>query len=436
MKKLKVSTNNWSPEAYYRAVKHKITNTLAPCIELDGVYYVHVEQKSVHLVAATDNRSMSPVLLLESMNCFVKTLIDLLGEMSTDAILSQITVVYELIVKTFGSGYPSDINQQALTECRKMAVNSDGDSKLFPFVPSNLFGVVPSQEEKYEMAGAAAKAPLTAKTNKENEQNIFVDLTEYLTAVIDCDGRVMCTNIRGTLSTKSYISQPVEVTITLPSNITEKATEGNTSIVLDLKRFHHEKKAMTDLDKNFPVIRHVTHQGLTQIMDYHIQPHEITLPFSMYHNFIITPEKPTEVKLNCKLFCSLPSGCSPINWNARLPLPTKLVTVTGSSSLKSMRFTADKDKRYLSITAPLFPSQSHHSINVVMLLSEKTSYTKYEVPHLNMQFEISNLCISKMKICSLKVKNAASSSTTGIKKWVRYVTHCKDYQFHLSNQCL
>ncbi|XP_039266151.2 AP-4 complex subunit mu-1-like [Styela clava] len=432
-KNLSAAKYTWSPKIFFqRGLQKFINKVLPPCIEIDNVFYTHASSDEIFVVAVSDSEEISPILMMISLQNFIKECADLIGDMKSENVLLHSAVVYELLIQTFGLSHPDNISQHAINECKQMGNTGYTEAGMFPFMPENLFGVSPSKEEKYMKESSASKAPLASQQEKKNE--IFVDLIEYLIAIIDKDGQVIHADIKGSLSTKSYLTNTVSVQIALPDKIIEENptdTSDTDKIFITAKRFRC-KKSSKETQNEFPLVKHLSGPGLNPIMDYNVASDNLKLPFTMYHNFSKTNKgSMIELALTCKIFCALPLGISPINWSASFPLPSKLISVSGTSSLKSIHFTQSKDKRTLHMQSPVFPAQSHHSITLILLLSEILPFMVYEMPHLNIKFEVPNLCISNMRIQSLKVQNINSNTSSTVTKWARCVTHSNDYTFEL-----
>lgn len=424
------STQNWNPEIFYRhAVKKSSTTILSPCTKIEEMYYIHASEGEVYAVAALETPHIASFLMVESLNRFTKECTDLIGDLTSKNIMNHIAVVYELIIKTFGLCQPGIVSKNAINECKQLAATEEG--KAFDFIPDNLFGVRTAKENRYVKPGEASKAPLASQKDAVDE--VFLDMIEHLTAVINPDGQLFNIQLNGEMNSKSYLNSPVKLHINLSENIVDASNSDRQSgkVNVTAKRFHSPVDS-DDMKSNFPSFTHLSHPGLNHILNYQVDTSETMLPFTMYHNFTKTQKGPmTELLLCCKIFCALPAGVCATKWSSTLPLPSKLHSLRAASSLQSVTFSEDTERKFLTINTPIFPSQSHHSVTITLLLSEVLPYMKFQMPFLNVSFEIPDMCISSMNIHSLKVHNVATNSSKSIGRWVRRSTRCKDFEFQL-----
>lgn len=425
------SIHLWSPEKFYEnAVQHNLKHVIPPCVQIDKLYYVHLKKDDVYVVAVLETPEISSLMLIESIHTSIKGCTDLIGDLTSHNIVDHVAVVYELIINIFGLCQPGSISLNSVNECKQLG-DATEPQKLFPLVPENIFGVTTSKENQYIKASSASKVPLASHKEKSNE--IFIDIMEHLTAIIDPKGQMTYTDVKGQISSKSYLSSPVQLHISLLENVVTNGKGEPGKIVLTSTRFHGVSDGSSE-DTNPSIIKHLSYPGHSDILDYQIDASHLTPPFTMYHNFTKSKKgSMTELFLNCKIFCSLPAGICATNWSGTLPLPSNLHSVRAVSSLQSMTFSEDDKHTVLKFCTDLFPSQSHHSVSITLLLNEQLPHMRYQMPFLNIQFEIPDLCISNMNINSLKIHHVATNMSQSASKWVRRLTSCKDFQFQLKD---
>ena len=412
--------NDWNADAFVRILKQN--KDLAPCVLLKDIYYFHQTCDKIRLVAVTENKNASPIIICEYLERIGELLKTFLGSLSADAIRSNIGLVYEVICETNDAGCPKlmEVSKLKPLLCNAVKTQKNKSTDYLNFLPDNLFGVV--EKEKREASSESSQKPLlSSKTEKADE--LYVDLIEKLSIIINADGSISMCNILGRLSIKSYLDNNAVVTLGFP-----EAEHSFSKVV-----FHPTVDAQENkLPKSLAL---TVSPGNLEVMSYTVSTlgKDISLPFTMYVDATADPvEKMITLKL--KIYCSLPIKHPAVNVKGKIPIPNSTLTVSGFSSLKNVAFHLEKNLNEYHFTCPLFPGSSHHTINAKIFLSSWTPTIPFEIANIVLQFEVPMLCHSDLRITGLKVERVNTiSAFNNIEKWVRYLSFSRSYEFRIND---
>ena len=413
--------NDWSPNLFVALLRRN--KDVATSALFKNVYYLHVWCDKIRFVAATEDSTASPLVIceyLEKIGDFLRTYI---GALNVNVITSNIGLVIEILTETNDAGCPKMIEASKLKPllCNAVTVPSP-PVDLIDLLPGNLFGVI--EKEKLEMPSDASKKPLySLQDQTEKTEELYVDLIEKLTVIINADGSISLCNILGKLSVKSYLETDAVVSLNFPQSVSSIS-----QVVFDPVVNLKENKLPRSLSTTLP-------PGNLEMMSYNVTGlgKDVSLPFTMYVNIIPTPADKMLV-INLKIYCSLPIKHPAVNLEGIIPIPRHTLTVSGSSTLKNVTFQHDKHNSEYHFSSPLFPGSSHHSISTRIILSSWIPSISLELSNIILQFEVPMLCRSEMRITDLKVERLNMAATTkSIQKWVRYLTFSRAYEFRISD---
>nr|CAB3222359.1 AP-4 complex subunit mu-1-like [Phallusia mammillata] len=421
------SSTKWTPVTFTRELKRK-GRDLPMSIQLEDMFYFHVKLDSVLLVAVTTVGTMSCYVVLaylESLSDFLK---DLLGTVNPQNIFSNIGLVYEVICESTDAGFPRLVEKEKLKTllCNAVRPAKSNSPHFLSILPDNLFGAVGDANKRVACSEATKKPIKTKSTQELDKQELFVDLIEKLSVIIDSRGVVLHYGLNGKLQVKSYLDNAANVSVTFSQDSKLKDAFNNA-------RFH----ANVDKSKLPREIRAQVCPGTYTAMNYSldIRDESTSMPFTLYGNFVPVPEDKL-VMINLKLHSSLPPRNPATNFVGTIRLPYSTLTASGSSSLANMELTYDKHKQLIQFTSPLYPGESHHSVSVKVLVKDWSPALVYELNSVVLEFEAPMFCQSGLRINNLKVESPNSTSSgpgSVVSRWVRYLTHSKSYEFYLKD---
>lgn len=424
------TSRKWSPETFAKCLKRK-DNDLPMSVHLDTMYYFHIKTDSVILVAVTGVGHMSGYIVLSYLEKLSELLKDLVGSLSSQNVLDNIGLVFELICESTNAGVPKLIEKEKMKSllCNTVAPTKSQSVDFLSLLPENLFGSV-SDSNKRMTSSEATKKPVNLKLKEpQRMQELFVDLVELLSVIVDSRGSVLYYSIDGKLQVKSYLDNDSNVTVSFHKS-------ANIEDTLTNARFHSK----VDKTKLPNECRATVQPGTLTAMHYMASNRDEgkSLPFTLYANFVpMMCDK--LVIVNLKLHSSLPPRNPAVNFEGTMPLPCSTVTVSGTSSLANMEFVYDRHKQTLRFTSPMYPGESHHSVSVKILVKEWSPAMVYELNRIVLQFEAPMFCQSGLRISNLKVEslNAGNNQNAStVNKWVRYITHSNSYEFYLKDDWL
>ena len=413
-------TTDWRPDAFVGLLKQN--KDLSPCLLFKGLYYFHLCCDKIYIVAVTENQTASPIIVCEYMEKLVELFKIFFGTVSSSTILGNIGLAYEIVCETNDAGCPKLLQVSKLKPllCNAVTTSNNKSSDILDLLPDNLFGIV--EKEKHEVSGEASSKPLynfEKKLSKSCDE-LYIDLIEKLSVIINTDGSPALCNMQGNLNIKSYLDGDAIVSFSFPESIHL------------FSQVVYNPEIIKEQSNNLTVS---VNPGGVQVLSYSTSDlkKDISLPFTMYIN--VSPTKCDKMlSLSLKLYCALPIRNPAVNLVGKIPLPRSSLTVTGSSSLKNVTFHFDKEASEFVFKCPIFPGLSHHSICSKIYLSSWTPAITLEMTNVTLQFEVPMFCHSDMRIVELKVNRANTlTNSKPIEKWVRYLTFARSYEFRIGD---
>lgn len=389
------------------------------CIELSGNYFMHVKVNDVYLVICYEDFVLSPFYLNHKLKQRIEVCTDLMGVFNEHNILKNIGMVCDVLTDILDSG---EIHSTSYYAVWKKGISES--QTLLSMLPANLFGS--PNDPKLVASSDSSKIPLAqATTEIIDNESVYVDLIEEISIIVGENGAPLHSKVMGKMSVKSYLSQHINVLVNFASNLIydqNKQDVLSTDTVLSQCQFS-KKVNHTEFPKQLLIS---TEQGYNHALDYCVKDISFNLPFTLYNSITVSSEK--SISIEFKFYCNTQDGFSPINFKASLPLPSNTISVSGKSSLHSIKFSHDIKNCLLSWSSELIASQSHHSVVVNIVLSDISPLTFLELHAVNLSFEIPSMCLSGVNISNVKIPN---NTHKAIKKWARCLTHTKAYQFML-----
>jgi len=209
-------------EIFFRKVKFW-TGDAPPIFNLDGINYIFVKRNGLYFVVTTAF-NVSPSYTVEMLQRMTKVVKDFCGVLSEESIRKNFVLVYELLDEMLDFGYPQLTSTEQLKGCiHNEAIMTEQPSHLGTMRAAGIAlpqlqinpKTVPSNAV-HRPVGLTQGDPYASKGRK-NE--IFVDILERLTVVLNASGYVLNSCIDGSIQMKSYLSGSPELKLALNEDI-------------------------------------------------------------------------------------------------------------------------------------------------------------------------------------------------------------------------
>eukprot|EP00922_Rhytidocystis_sp_ex-Travisia-forbesii_P005851 GHVS01008501.1.p1 GENE.GHVS01008501.1~~GHVS01008501.1.p1 ORF type:complete len:506 (+),score=55.34 GHVS01008501.1:152-1519(+) len=422
-------------EIFFRKVKFW-TGDAPPIFNIDGINYIYIKRNGLYFVCTT-NYNLSPSFLVDFLQRITKVLKDFCGVLNEEAIRKNFVLVYELLDEMLDFGYPQMTTTESLRQCihNDAIVVADGSSastgpggKLATSVAAGAVVGFTSAVTPKTIPSNASQRPIGTSTGGGGRKNeVFVDILERLTVVLNSSGYVVNSAIDGSIQLKSYLSGSPELRLALNEDIQIGNTRGGSSsglVVLDDCNFH-ECVDLTDFAAH-RILAFNAPDGEFTVMNYRLRSAEFRVPFRLYPILDVT--SPTKLSLVIKIRAEIPEQNYGGNVVASCPMPKHTTAVATETfplnSLQTAEFLQTEGRTVWTIKK--LQGGSEHTLRCRITLSQPAPPSiRKEVGPISLQFEIPMYTMSNLQVRYLRIWE--QQRTYNPHRWVRYVTQSSSY---------
>eukprot|EP00747_Dinoflagellata_sp_TGD_P071407 gnl/TRDRNA2_/TRDRNA2_157018_c0_seq1.p1 gnl/TRDRNA2_/TRDRNA2_157018_c0~~gnl/TRDRNA2_/TRDRNA2_157018_c0_seq1.p1 ORF type:complete len:442 (+),score=90.81 gnl/TRDRNA2_/TRDRNA2_157018_c0_seq1:80-1405(+) len=408
-------------EIFFRKVKFWHGDA-PPIFNMDGVSYIFIKKNGLYFVATT-GQNVSPAAVVELLSKMAKVFKDFCGVLNEESIRKNFVLIYELLDEMVDFGHPQTTNTEHLKSCihnEAVVVEAPKPGLNLPqwnprTVPSNAVHrpVGPTQNE--------------SQRNKKNE--IFVDILERITVLMNANGFVVNSAIDGSIQMKSYLLGNPELKLALNEDIVIKGQHnshgGYGAVTLDDCNFHE----CVNLD-DFSELRSLSFyppDGEFAVMNYRITG-DFRVPFRVFP--FVEQQSPHKLEITIKVRADIPEQ----NYGGNVQISCMLPKSTASASTELGASTTGQAAEYLAQehrlvwTIKKFQGGSEATIKCRVALNTpagSSQNVKKEVGPVSLNFEIPMYNVSNLQVRYLRISARQKSSNPC--RWVRYVTQSSSY---------
>eukprot|EP00927_Polykrikos_kofoidii_P030380 TRINITY_DN2613_c0_g1_i1.p1 TRINITY_DN2613_c0_g1~~TRINITY_DN2613_c0_g1_i1.p1 ORF type:complete len:478 (+),score=81.04 TRINITY_DN2613_c0_g1_i1:103-1434(+) len=410
-------------EIFFRKVKFW-QGDAPPIFNLDGVSYVFIKKSGLYFVATT-GQNVSPCAVVELLTKLSKVFKDFCGVLNEESIRKNFVLVYELLDEMIDYGHPQTTNTEHLKSCihnEAVLVEQPKTALTFPkwnqrTVPSN--------------AAQRPVGPTQNESARKKKNEIFVDILERITVLMNANGFVVNSAIDGSIQMNSYLIGNPELKLALNEDINIKNLSlGNSfggygAVTLDDCNFHE----CVNLEE-FPDYRTLSFfppDGEFAVMNYRVAG-DFRVPFRIFPA-LETPS-PHRVEITIKVRADIQEQNFGANVQVSCMLPKTTATCSTNLSTpsgQSAEFLASDHK--LVWTIKKFPGGTECFIKANITLTApnpNAQSVRKEVGPVSLNFEIPMHNVSNLQVRYLRISERQPKSYNPC-RWVRYVTQSFSY---------
>jgi len=390
----------------------------------DGMSYLHVNRNGIIFGCATE-KNVSPCAVIELLSRIAKVFKDYCGTLSEEAIRKNFILLYELLDEMIDYGYP----QLTRTETLKPFVYNE------PIVVAAVPNTGKMINPKTASANAVHKpviGSVNAKgksVNKNQKNEIFVDILERLNVIFNNNGYVVNSTIDGCIQMKSYLAGNPELRLALNEDLiigkANAPSNASGRVVLDDVSFH-DCVNLTEFE-NARTLSFYPPDGEFVVLNYRLTG-EYRTPFRLFPAVEETGPRTFEITIMAR--AEMEPSHFGANVMVELPLPSCTTSATcnlinsKNVGMPSAEF-INAEKKILW-TMKKFPGQTEQTLKVKVTLDKAcTSQIRREIGPVNMTFEIPMFNVSNLNVRYLRIAENMPGYTPF--RWVRYVTQSSSY---------
>lgn len=364
--------------------------------------------------------------MLELLNRMAKVFKDYCGILTEESIRKNFIMIYELVDEMLDFGYP----QITSTESLKLCVHNEPVVVAAPSISNTIFNTMSSKTK----SSAAAAQPLAIGANRNNKtqkNEIYVDIIERLTLLVNSAGVVSNSSIDGSILMKSFLSGNPELRVALNEDLVIGKGGNYGSVILDDCNFH--ECVRLDEFESGRILHFVPPDGEFSLLNYRITA-DFRPPFKIYP--LLEETAPYKLELSLTIRAEIPETNHGANVTIRIPMPRNTISATPELSANAaadgnsaIEYNTTEKKIFWNIRKFNGGSELHVKIKIT-LDSLVTSSHKREVGPISMSFEIPMYNVSHLQVRYLRISETHKSYNPY--RWVRYITQSSSYVCRLT----
>ncbi|XP_074654849.1 AP-4 complex subunit mu-1-like isoform X2 [Tubulanus polymorphus] len=417
--------HNKSIDIFCSRIAESRNQEILPTIQDDGIYYYHILRGNLYFVASSTATVSASIQVLEILVRLYQLCKDFCGMVTEDGLQSNILLIHELLNEFICDGYV----QLAVTEKLRQYILTNPvtvKAKTPDNLSSGLFGV----EYKNVSENTHEKPVVQPRTQQEQRKSeVFVDVIERLTVLIDNKGQVARNEIHGKINLKCFLLGTPTVLLGLNSDL----TVGRTNIPgygpnVHITNYSFHDCVKTDLFEEKKILTIHPPQGEFCSMNYSHQG-ELSggLPFILLHHLNQNNDKEFELSLNLK--SNIPTRSQAIKIRLTIPVPASSTSVSHQFNGPGQKFIfSSKDKKMVWEIKKLNGGMEIGARFKIVTSGENASLM--DVGPVTMDFEISGFVCTNLQVRFLQVQDQGKLFMPF--QWVRYITIPDSYTFKIT----
>lgn len=413
------------------------SSVVPPCFSSEGVNYLYVMHNSLYLLALT-KRNTNVAQLLLFLNSVVKVLTEYFKKLTEESIRDNFVIIYELLDEMMDYGYPQTTDVQILKE--------------YITQKSRVLDLINSA------TGAPQARPPAAVTNavswrseniKYRKNEAYLDVVESLNMMISPAGKVLSSEILGSIQMRCYLSGMPELRLGLNDRVifdhlsnsgngtsVPTRTSGGKAIELEDIKFH--QCVRLSKFENDRTISFIPPDGEFELMSYRLNT--LLKPLILVDCKVHTYSK-TRYEIIAKVHAQFKSRSHANNVVIKIPVPEdadspKFMSSQGSvkwkPELSAVVWTIKKlgggkeatmkaELGLPSVQEDVNTTAGNYNANASSLEMKKPISVNFEIPF----FTTSGIQVRYLKIMEPKLQYPSFP-------WVRYITKSgKDYTIRM-----
>lgn len=372
---------------YFLDAQRLNPHDIAPVIATPHFYLISIQRNGVNLVA-TCKKECPPLFVIEFLHRVVETFDDYFSECTESIIKENYVVVYELLDEMLDNGFPLATESNILKELikppnilRSIANTMTGKSNVSSTLPSGQLSAIPWRrtEVKY--------------TNNE----AYFDVIEEVDAIIDKSGSTVFAEIQGYVDCCIKLSGMPDLTLSFVNPRIFDDVSFHPCV--RFKRWESER-----------ILSFIPPDGNFRLMSYHVSSQNVVaIPIYLRHNLLLRPGEPGKLDLTVGPKTTLGRVLDNVKLDICLPKSVSSCSLVVNQG----KYTFDSVTKILQWDVGRIDVTKLPNIRGTMTTSGSTSSESN--PCINVQFTISQLAVSGLKVNRLDMYGEKYKPFKGVK---------------------
>lgn len=397
-------------EKFALTIQEREESELRPVFTEDGITYIYIKSNNLIIMAVT-KRNSNVANILYFLYRLVQVFKDYFGELAEESIRDNFVVVYELLDETLDFGYPQSCESKIL---REVITQSSNRMEVAPKPPVALTNAVSWRSEGI----------------KHRKNEIFLDVVEKLSLLVNTNGTVLHSEIVGAIQMKSFLSGMPELKLGLNDKLMFEATgRANTkvkAVELEDVRFHQcVRLARFENDRT---ISFIPPDGEFELMSYRLNTQVKPL---IWVEAVVEPHKSSRVEYMVKAKSQFKNRSIANNVEIIIPVPSDVDSPSFKASIGNVTYYPDKNVVVWAIKqfggGKEFRMRAHFGLPSVQ--AEEGTDERWKAP-IEVKFEIPYFTVSGLQVRYLKIIEKSGYQAL---PWVRYITQNGRYELRMAS---
>ncbi|XP_041352881.1 AP-4 complex subunit mu-1-like isoform X2 [Gigantopelta aegis] len=410
--------NAKTTQLFQEKLKDEGTTHVPPHFKVGTVFFFYVRRNGLYFVATSTNE-MSPVCVIELLSRMYYIFKDFCGVVNEESVRLNILLLLEVLNEILDSGYI----QLAVTEkikpyltCEPVVMETSKSRQ--DDVAARLFGI----ENKNVPSTAANKTVIRSSSDLENRKNeIFVDVVEKLTAVVESNGTPSHLEIIGSVNMKNFVTGSPQINIALNEDLVVNKGQirgfGH-SVQLDHCSFHQCVR-LDDFESK-KILKVYPPAGEFSVMTYTVSGDiPINLPIRIM-TFISDIKDSRDVDLTMRLRCEIPTSCHAVFVTVKFKVPKSVTSISQHLSHPEQYAELNKGDQFILWKTSKLRGGTETTSQFRLISQTGDIINKKELGPVIVDFEISAYLCTGLQIRFLKCSDQDQSHVPC--RWVRYIT--------------
>jgi len=397
--------NNIPQRFVAKALMEEEELNVKPVIEDQGISFIYIRHNDLYIVAVSD-KNCDVAMVLQFLYNLVEIFKTYFETLEEESIRDNFVITYELFDEVMDFGYPQITDPKILKEY----ITQEGHqlTKREVHVPASVTGPIARANDKL--------------TYRKNE--VFLDVIESINLLASSDGRILRSEITGSVKMRVYLSGMPELRLGLNDRVqfesNGRTLEKGKGIEMEDVTFHQCVKLSRFTEDR--VITFIPPDGEFELMSYRLNTNVKPL---IWVESIIEVYKNSRIEFQIKARSQFKQRSTANNVQITIPVPKNAATPKLKASFGSVKYAPEKDA--LIWTIKQFEGGKEHLMRAHFALS--SSYGEEEQPSgkppITVSFEIPYFTVSGIQVRYLKILEKSGYQA---QPWVRYITQSGDYQ--------
>lgn len=377
---------------YFLDAQRANPNDIPPVIATPHFFLISVQRSGVNLVAAC-KKDCPPLFVIEFLHRMVETFDDYFTECTESVIKENYVVVYELLDEMLDNGFPLATESNILKELikppnilRTIANTVTGKSNVSSTLPSGQLSAIPWRRSGVKY------------TNNE----AYFDVIEEVDAIIDNRGTTVFAEIQGYVDCCIKLSGMPDLTLSFVNP--RLFDDVSFHPCVRFKRWEAEK-----------ILSFIPPDGNFRLMSYHVSSQSVVaIPIYLRHSWVVKPGQPGKLDMTVGPKTTLGRVLD----NVKLEMVLPKCVMNCALIVNQGKYTFDSVTKVLQWDVGRIDVGKLPNIRGTMTTSGGGGGGQAEAavnPTVNVQFVISQLAVSGLKVNRLDMYGEKYKPFKGVK---------------------